>query len=220
MFIATFSIDPDGFALAHALDEAPGMAVEAERVAAHSTHWVMPCLWAAGDDHEDFESALEEDPSVDEIVERTRVDDEVFYQIVWSDDVKRHVDAALDMEATILNAEVENGEWSLRVRFATRDQLERFREYLREENLSFRLRNIGESSSPRQERGGLTAAQRDALVAAVEMGYYEIPRSTSLEAVARSLDISAQAASERLRRGTSRFVETALVTNDEAGRTT
>lgn len=216
MFIATFSIDPDGFALAHALDEAPGTAVEAERIAAHSRHWVMPCLWATGDDIDDFESALAEDPSVDEVIERTRVDDEVFYQVNWSADVKRHVDAALDMEATILNAEVENGEWNLRVRFATRDQFERFREYLREQGLTFRLRNLTESSSPRQEMGGLTAAQRDALVAAVEMGFYDVPRSTTLEAVAGSLGISAQAASERLRRGTSRMVENVLVTHAEA----
>lgn len=215
MFIATFAIESDGFALAHALQAAPGMSVEAERVAAHSTHWVMPCLWAAGGDFEAFDAALEADPSVEEVIERERVGEETFYQVVWSDDVVGHVDAALDMEATILNAAVENGEWSLRVRFASRDQFETFRQYLDEQGLGFRLRTITESSAPRQEMGGLTAAQRDALVAAVELGYYAIPRRVTMSEVADSLDLSRQAISERLRRGTMGLVENVLMTKSE-----
>lgn len=220
MFMATFAVEPEGFALGHALAEVPEMEVEAERIAAHSTHWVMPCLWAAGGDLDAFDAALDADPSVAEVIEREQFDDEAFYQVVWSDEVVRHVDAVLDMEASILHAAVSNGDWHLRIRFVTRDQLEAFRRYLDGEGLRFGLRNLTETTSPRQERGGLTAAQRDALVTAVEDGYFDIPRSTSMAAVAEALGISEQAASERIRRGTARLVEQVLTMATDGRRRT
>ncbi|GAA5059049.1 helix-turn-helix domain-containing protein [Haladaptatus pallidirubidus] len=71
--------------------------------------------------------------------------------------------------------------------------------------------NLFEPRFPRQERAQLTAAQRDALVAAVEHGYYRIPRDIALEDLADSLGISRQAASERLRRGIEQLVTTVLI---------
>jgi predicted DNA binding protein len=215
MFIATFSIEPQGFALAYALDEVPEIAVEAERIAAHSTSWVMPCLWAAGGDFDAFDAALEADSTVEEVVEATDVGDEKYYQLEWSDDVIQHVDAAIDKEASILNAEAENGEWHLRVRFVSREQFEAFRDYLADQGLTFRLQNLTESTTPRQEMGGLTDAQRDALVAAVKAGYFAIPRNATMADVADGLGISEQAASERLRRGIDHLVKTILITASE-----
>lgn len=218
MFIATFTIAPEGFALAHALGEVPEIDIEFERVAAHSTQWVMPCLWVAGDDFDAFDAALEADPSVDEIVSTREYTDEKYYQVDWSDELIQHVDTAIDREASILDAEVKNGEWHLRIRFVSRDQFRDFREYLSDQDLTYRLRTITETTTPRQEMGGLTGAQRDALVAAVHEGYFAIPREATLDEVADGLDISGQALSERLRRGVEQFVENALVTADEYGR--
>jgi predicted DNA binding protein len=48
---------------------------------------------------------------------------------------------------------------------------------------------------------GLTDEQREALLAAVLGGYFGVPRGTTLGDVAAELDISRQAASERIRRG-------------------
>lgn len=44
----------------------------------------------------------------------------------------------------------------------------------------------------------LTAKQREAFIAAVEAGYYERPRETSLEEIADELEISVSAVSQRL----------------------
>lgn len=217
MFVASFSIEPQGFALAHALDEVPEMAIEAERIAAHSTEWVMPCLWAAGGDFDAFDAALDADPTVEEVIEATTVGDEKYYQLEWSGEVIQHIDAAIDKEASILNAEVEHGEWHLRLRFISRDQFEAFRDYLADQGLSFRLRNLTETATPRQEMGGLTEAQRDALVAAVEAGYFAIPREATMADVAARLDVSEQAASERLRRGIDHLVRNILITTSSNG---
>jgi hypothetical protein len=52
----------------------------------------------------------------------------------------------------------------------------------------------------------MTDAQREALLTAHEMGYYEVPRATSLEAVAAELGVTAPSLSERLRRANANLV--------------
>lgn len=63
--------------------------------------------------------------------------------------------------------------------------------------------------------GFLTQAQDEALRAAVQAGYYEIPRPLNLHQLSKRLDISCSSLSERLRRAEGRII--ALYVN-EGGR--
>lgn len=216
MFTVTISVPVEDFALAHALREVPEMTVKSERLAAHSRHWVMPCLWAAGGDFGSFDAALDADPTVDDVVTVVDYESEKFYQIDWAEEIKQHLDVALDSRASLLHAETTDDEWWLTIRFATRDQFDRFREHLSDEGITFGLENLTRASAPQQFMGGLTASQREALVTAVAEGYFAIPRVATMDDVAAALGISTQSASERLRRGIEAFVETMLVA-DESG---
>ncbi|MCU4925682.1 helix-turn-helix domain-containing protein [Halobacteria archaeon AArc-dxtr1] len=60
--------------------------------------------------------------------------------------------------------------------------------------------------------GGPTDRQREALAAAWEVGYYDVPRREGIESVAESLDCAVSTASELLRRAESRLVARALDT--------
>jgi hypothetical protein len=53
----------------------------------------------------------------------------------------------------------------------------------------------------------LSERQRDALSAAVELGYYEVPREASHEAVAEQLDCAPSTAAEHLRKGESKVLQ-------------
>lgn len=211
MFTATISVAVDDFALSHALRDVPEMDVEADRLAAHSQHWVMPCLWTAGGDFDAFDAALDTDPTVESVVTSTEYETEKFYQINWSDEIKQHLDTCLDRQGSLMHAETINDDWRLVIRFASRDQFRRFRTYLTDHDIAFQLEDLTQATAPQQFMGGLTAPQRDALVAAVEEGYFAIPREATMEDVAETLGISTQAASERLRRGVEQFVETMLI---------
>ncbi|WP_266080042.1 helix-turn-helix domain-containing protein [Haladaptatus caseinilyticus] len=211
MFVATFSLPAQGFALGHTLDAAPEMTVSAERVAAHGTVQVMSCLWVTGGDFDAFDAALAADPTVERVIETESFDDETYYQVEWGDGVGDFVDALIDSEGSVLNAKAHDGTWDLRIRFASREQLQMFQAYLSRHDHPFQLRNLFEPRFPRQERDQLTAAQRDALAMAVEQGYYRIPRDVTLEELADSLGISRQAASERLRRGIDQLVTSVLL---------
>lgn len=215
MFTARISVAVENFALSDALEAVPEMDVEAERMAAHSRHWVMPCFWAANGDFEAFDAALADDPTVTNVVSTRTYDEEKFYQVDWADEIKEHLDVCLDRQGSLLHAEATDGEWRLTARFATRDQFETFRSYLSGQDIDFRLENLTEASAPQQFMGGLSGPQRDALVAAVQVGYFGIPRQATMDDVAAELGISTQAASERIRRGIEQFVTTMLVASED-----
>lgn len=54
---------------------------------------------------------------------------------------------------------------------------------------------------------GMTDAQRETLVEAVECGYLEIPRECSLTELGAELGVSESAASQRFRRGVKNLIQ-------------
>lgn len=76
-----------------------------------------------------------------------------------------------------------------------------------------------DSEQPRQSPFGLTRGQREVLVAAMERGYFEVPRRASLVDLGESLDISDSAASQRLRRGLSELISSTLLSEPSLAET-
>ncbi|MWV40531.1 helix-turn-helix domain-containing protein [Natrialba sp. INN-245] len=101
--------------------------------------------------------------------------------------------------------------------FADRETLEEFQAFWRR-NGEFTLRRLTPDGDADDSSDGLTDRQYEALRTAYEMGYFEIPRTTSLRAVAGELDITAPSLSERLRRAQTHLVETTLSEVDTPSR--
>ncbi|WP_226013299.1 helix-turn-helix domain-containing protein [Halomicrobium salinisoli] len=216
MLIATFSLPHDAVALEHTFRELPELEVEAERIAAHSRAWVMPCLWAANAEFDAADEVLAADPTVDRIVDGYEFGDEKYYQLDWAGDVDERIDEYVDQRGSILDAEATALGWQLRIRFVSRDQFDAFRDALTERGTGFQLRNLTEPGAPRQSFGSVTPEQRDALVIARERGYFDVPRETEVGDIAAELGISDQAVSERLRRGTANLVDATLTTTGDS----
>ena len=79
-------------------------------------------------------------------------------------------------------------------------------------NAEFRLERLTRDAEPKSPGNGLTDRQLEALRTACEMGYFEIPRRASLDAVATELDIAASALSERLRRAQTQLIQETVAT--------
>lgn len=215
MLVASFSLPPETLALEETMERIPQIELETERIAAHSTKWVMPCLWVSNAELDDVEAAFESDPTVDEIVKTEHFDEEAFFHVEWADVVEHRINEFLDKEASILNAQVEDGRWNIRIRFATREQFEAFREYLTDQNRSFQLLTLAEPDEPHEESEDITATQREALVTAAELGYYRVPREITASELASELETSHQAVSELLRRGTENLICSTLTSKAE-----
>jgi glycosyltransferase involved in cell wall biosynthesis len=122
------------------------------------------------------------------------------------------VDLVLNHEGTILEAEGQTDEWQLKVRFADREQLGQFHGHFQAKG-KVEMTQLLSPSQPHTGEFDLTVKQREALVAAYEAGYYEVPRETTASELADEFDISQQAFSQRLDRGTANFIENALLTD-------
>lgn len=213
MLIATFRVDPEAVALAETLHQLPDIEVEAERVAAHSTTWTMPCLWVSHTDFDAVDEALTADSTVASVVDATPFENQKYYQVDWDDAVDERIDTYLDNQGSILNAQATAEGWEMRIRFVTRDQFDRFREVLHDHGFTFDLLALTQPNEPRHSVGELSGTQRDALRAAKERGYYEVPREITARELADELEMSHQNLSEVLRRATATLVDETLETS-------
>ncbi|TYL38750.1 bacterio-opsin activator [Natronococcus pandeyae] len=99
---------------------------------------------------------------------------------------------------------VEHGSLEVELTVLDRATLETIVDGLRATGATVRLRRItapcGESEESwiEIEASGITAKQREAVLIAVEEGYYETPRRADLEDLADALDVSKSAVSQRL----------------------
>ena len=208
--VGDFTIPAEDFALDHALTTSPEMIVEADRLASHSPKEVFPFLWGTNGDSEVFFDALGDDPTVTDTSIAEETEEEVLYRLEWSDSVCSLVHEMVDHHAAVLEARAQADEWTLRLRFSNEGMVSSFQEHFRETGREFGVNQLYHPTEPRQRAFGLTAEQHEALVAAVDQGYFAIPRTTSAEELGEILGVSANAVSERVRRGCDALVRSGL----------
>ena len=163
---------------------------------------------------EGFESHLDEDHTVAEwqLVAgsaATRV-----YRIRHPPETKLISPKTSELSGLMREATTNARGWTVRLQFPDRPALAALADYCEEEDISFTLQQMFRQDEWNgNEPTGLTEAQRVALVTAYENGYFEEPREARLADIAAELDLSPTAIGGRIRRGTAKLVETALLEN-------
>ena len=208
------TVPAEEFALARTLRECSDLRVETERIVETGRDTVMPLLWARGTPAETVQAALEADPSVDNVTLLDEFDRELLYRMEWIDHVQLLIQMLANSSATVVDARGSTDRWALRVLYPDREQFSRTHEFCADHGLSFDVRSIRELDGEPAGRYGLTDEQYRALVAAARAGYFDVPRAAELESLAAQFDISHQALSERIRRGTKALVEDTLFVGD------
>ena len=208
--VVELEIPADTFDLGRVTSIGGAVHLELERVVPPGEE-VMPFFGASEcADYERFERRVREEALVEELTPVARFDDRVLYHVVWGATTSSLTRALSRADAAILEA-AGNDPWEFQLRFTDRDHLRSFVDTCREAGIEVRFRRVFElepDTDPTAD--GLTEGQRAALVAAVEAGYFEVPRGTTLSEVAAELGISQQATSERVRRGTDRVLRRVL----------
>lgn len=208
-----FELAAANAALDDVFDRLPSCYCRMEQTAASD----VPGLWFGGVERSALESALEADPTV---VAYSRVDaagDEWLYEIRFATDVcdiYEHGSVLFEEGGTILAASAARGTWSVRMRFPEHESATRtYRRFL-ERGVRVEVTSLRKRPNAGAQRLGLTTEQYEAIVIAIERGYYEVPREVSIQELADEFDISDQSVSERLRRAISRLLSAEL---DEVG---
>lgn len=201
------------FALGETLAAVPDAVAEFERIVTHSQEWVMPYLWVRSDDLERVDREVARDGSVSEATVAEEFDHTRLYRVVWTDSVEECVNVVFDRAGTLLEAKGQGDRWEILVRFDGKEEFADLQRHFDRSDSAFTLRRVL-TQSTRGAEFELSAEQREALVAAVGMGYYDIPRRTDLATVAEELQITPPSASERLRRAITSITRQTLLVGD------
>ncbi|MFC7096667.1 helix-turn-helix domain-containing protein [Halobaculum marinum] len=170
--------------------------------------------WLSGVPTDDVDAVIDADPSVGDRHLLTKSRGRDLYRLDFAEDYKststRSVIAEVGGVNEVITADADG--WQLKTQFPNREALEHVYGFCARNDIPFTLDRIYEQSDL-YDAGGttLTEIQHETLVAAVELGYLDIPRGASLAELAATLGVSESAASERFRRGTKRLVSEVLL---------
>ncbi len=159
-----------------------------------------------------LEPALSTDPSVAAAAQVAETERGSLYQAIHRES---HAETTIYSEAVRHGGVFVTGtgrreNWELRMRFPDRERFGQFRGACAEQDTSLAVEAVHETQSTmRAERYSVSEPQEELIALAARSGYFEVPRQKSLTDLADELDVSTQAASERLRRGLDSLVEDA-----------
>ena len=174
-----------------------------------------PFVRTRNDARESFERSVREHPSVNDIRLFETHGDEALYTLDWEPSDASLLRKILDLDAALLSATGGAEAWRLELRFPTHGALSAFKDHYLDADIDVSIERIYNPTRP--DAGpwyGLTPPQRETLTAAVESGYYSLPRQISTQELADSFDISDQAVTERLRRGILTLVRNTLLVEE------
>ncbi|SEW12059.1 helix-turn-helix domain-containing protein [Natrinema salifodinae] len=221
MLLTTFQVDYP--ILRETLSHAPDIELTWVRsdLTADGDHRLL--AWVEGDDLEAFENELEDDPTVTPPSPVAEFDGRRLYQFELTPAGQQaSVYPLVIDEGGVLREVTATAEgWRFRVVFPDEAAVERFHAFFREQESTVELRRLhecedGDGGNRPRSQFGLTDRQCETLIAAVNAGYLDIPRSCSLAELGERFGISPNATSERFRRGVRTLVENTVYPDDES----
>ncbi|RQG89039.1 bacterio-opsin activator [Natrarchaeobius halalkaliphilus] len=191
-----------------AFEYAPDATFELES----SVSKTRPCLWVSGVDRDLAVASFDADPTVEACELVVETNSRLLFDVTFGDGagIDQLCDPLLSDGGSLLEAWATDGWWQVRVRFPDRDALCNAYDRLVDRDINADLRRVTDVTDTAEPETRLTPQQREALEAALEYGYFEIPRRISMEELAAELGISHQALSERFRRAYETLVDEEL----------
>jgi predicted DNA binding protein len=207
---ATFSLPADAFPLGRALSVPGADRVELESVVP-SGRSPVPYVWTATTTPEAVAGAFRESDHVADATLLDALGAEALYRLTWEPEATGVLTAIVATRAAILDATGDRDTWTFDLRFESRETLAGFHERLVGDDVPLRLVEVrAAAATHRHTDYGLTDRQQEAILAALDAGYFDVPRDTTLAGLADDLDVSDSATSQRLRRGLGTLVAATL----------
>jgi len=203
---AEFDLPLTAYPLGRHLTDSPGITVTIDRIVpvGETFHYV----WIKGEDHERFVEKLESDELIPGLKIIDSLPDRTLIRVDWAPHESPIFRLLEESDARIESLRGSRAGWTLAVRFPAHTSLQAFYETSKDAAVDIDLEQIYESNGLREgDKYGVSERQYSALLLALQEGYFEIPRQTSVAELAERLGISEQAVSERLRRGLSAVIE-------------
>lgn len=208
--VMEFTSPADEFPLGTIFENLPGVTVELERLIPDDT-LLIPYFWVRGAEANDIEAAFESHEGLAAIGLVDSVAAEYLMRAEWERGYVGLLSALDETQLVVLSGIGTNDGWHFEVRGESREEIRDFRTYCQEHDIPIEITAVHALLPIQGEGYELTETQREALVVAHELGYFDSPREASLEDVAEELGITQQSVSSRLQRGHRRLIAATLV---------
>lgn len=214
--VVEFTVESEVFPLGSVFsDLGAGATIELERVVPRDDESaVVPYFWVRGADVDDILPRFSEHPGVYDIDVVDEFKTQYLMRCEWASGYAGILAGLAEADVTLLTAVGSEDEWRFEVRGDNQDAVSDFQRYTLEHDIPITVTAI-HSLTPLETDSPLTDAQRDALLTALDCGYYDTPREATMSDVADVLGISQQALSSRLRRGTRHLIQNAELETEE-----
>lgn len=209
--IADIEIPGEGTGLDELFETVPTVTCEMERVIASSGHG----LWLSGPSQSEIEDALAAVSAVEDYSLISSDADRWLYDVEFDPEIIDIFELVLEEGGTVLSASASDGSWLLRVRVVNREGVSALYDRLVDRDITPTIVRLFDVADETHSQSGLTQRQYETLVAAIDHGYFEIPREVSMQELSEELGISHQALSERLRRAYRALVTSELNVAEE-----
>ncbi|SIR86946.1 Predicted DNA binding protein, contains HTH domain [Haladaptatus litoreus] len=215
--IVELSLPATEFPLGRLLTAGTETQIEFERIVPVGTN-AIPLFWAWNTDLDDFERRVRAHEQVLELLEVEEVDNRRLYLLNWDVPEGGFFEGFTAAETIIRSAYGYDTEaWEFEILFPDQEELTIFHNHCRENDIQYTLgqmHTLTEAGDHLLE-DVLTEKQRDALLLALQRGYFQTPRQVTLSELAEEFDISQQSLSDLIRRGNEALLEHALLNASE-----
>lgn len=204
--LAVFRVEHPDIALTATVAHDESAVVEPVREVATDPERDRYLFSVTSADFDRFEAGLAADPTIASFERVVQLGDEAVYAFTYAEDAVLLSTEIGRLDGAILEFENDGTVWELKVWFPGRSGVQALWDYATDHGVDFELVRINEYGSILEHSYGLTEPQREAVLAALDLGYFDEPRGVTLGELAGRLDISKPSASRLLRRGVKRLV--------------
>ena len=211
--IAEFNIPTEAVPGGETLRALPTAKIRLERIIP-SDEAVHPIFWVTGVEGERFLDQLRDEDGITDVQKLAQLDYTILFVATWTPGMSI-IEGIKTLRAKILNAEGTADKWIFQVIAEERQRLEEFQQIFVDEGIPVELQRMSSVLDEEADDHLLTSEERQTLVVAYEMGYFDEPRQVTQEDIGDQFGITGRAVSKRLRKGTRKLVATSLIDSFE-----
>lgn len=220
--VATVAVPTTTFPLETLVRNHPETTVRLVQVIPDETSFV-PYFWVENGGVATIDSALRDGEHSDSFEIVYVAGPNTLVRVEWSEAANGFIDLVYSTGGTVFEGVGALDSWRFQLRFDERADLSTFYRECGNRNitvdvLGIHTSGVSDGSEPGLGPGvELTDIQRETLLTALEVGYFDVPRETNLTDLAAKLGVSDTATSQRLRRGIAALLEQTLAAESNEG---
>ena len=197
--VTDITIASTDFELGRSLERAEDVQITFERLVPTGAE-LFPYMWVYTSDHTGFCQLLNINDAVDTIRIIHHEGEEGLYEMSWVEETEGFLSCLRESEAVVLQAGGSETGLEFQLRFDCQEDISAFQRICRQYDITLSVERIVTESVVDAPGKKLTEPQRETIELALERGYFDVPRQTTMVELAEELGVSDQAVSARIRR--------------------